>query len=162
MALDYEVPEDKRALYWLGDQLIEWRNPVMILVIIVTALFAYWAAQLRLVTSFGDLLPQSHEYIKIHNRFSASFGGANNIMIMIEVKDGSIFTPETLNKIWRMTTGLDKVYGVNHNQIDSIAHRTVRYLKVAAGGTMRAQPVMTGEVQTQDEANLIRRNVHNS
>ena len=61
-----------------------------------------------------------------------------------------------------MTEGLDKVYGVNHNQIDSIAHRTVRYLKVAAGGTMRAQPVMTGEVKTQEEANLIRRNVHNS
>src|SRR5215468_4754248 len=162
MALDYEVPEDKRILYWLGDKLIDYRHPVSIIVLLVTALFAYWGFQLRLVTSFGDLLPQDHEYIKIHNRFSGSFGGANNIMIMLEVKDGTIFNPETLNKIWKMTTGLDKVYGVNHNQIDSIAHRTVRYLKVAAGGTMRAQPVMTGEVTTQDEANLIRRNVHNS
>src|SRR5215475_33588 len=162
MALDYEVPEDKRILYWLGDKLIDYRHPVSIIVLLVTALFAYWGFQLRLVTSFGDLLPQDHEYIKIHNRFSGSFGGANNIMVMLEVKDGTIFTPETVNKIWKMTEGLDKVYGVNHNQIDSIAHRTVRYLKVAAGGTMRAQPVMTGEVKAQDEANLIRRNVHNS
>src|SRR5262245_60319780 len=162
MALDYEVPEDKRVLYWLGDKLIDYRHPVSIVVILVTALFAYWAMQLRLVTSFGDLLPQDHEYIKIHNRFSGSFGGANNIMVMLEVKDGTIFNPETLNKVWKMTEGLDKVYGVNHNQIDSIAHRTVRYLKVAAGGTMRAQPVMTGEVKTQEEANLIRRNVHNA
>jgi predicted RND superfamily exporter protein len=162
MALDYEVPEDKRVLYWLGDKLIEHRHPVSIVVLLVTALFAYWSFQLRLVTSFGDLLPQDHEYIKIHNRFSGSFGGANNIMVMLQVKDGTIFTPETLNKIWHMTEGLDKVYGVNHNQIDSIAHRTVRYLKVAAGGTMRAQPVMTGEVKTQDEANFIRRNVHNA
>ena len=107
MALDYEVPEDKRVLYWLGDKLIEYRHPVTIIVVLVTALFAYWGSQLRLVTSFGDLLPQGHEYIKIHNRFSASFGGANNIMIMLEVKDGTIFTPETLNKIWRMTQGLD-------------------------------------------------------
>ncbi len=162
MALDYEVPEDKRILYWLGDKLIEYRHPVSIVVLLITALFAYWGFQLRLVTSFSDLLPQDHEYIKIHNRFSGSFGGANNIMVMLEVKDGTIFTPETLNKIWKMTQGLDKVYGVNHNQIDSIAHRTVRYLKVAAGGTMRAQPVMTGEVQTQEEANFIRRNVHNA
>ena len=162
MALDYEVPKDKRLLYWLGDKLIDYRHPVSIIVLLVTALFAYWAFQLRLVTSFSDLLPQTHEYIQIHNRFSGSFGGANNIMVMLEVKDGTIFTPETLNKIWKMTEGLDKVYGVNHNQIDSIAHRTVRYLKVAAGGTMRAQPVMTGEVKTQDEANFIRRNVHNS
>jgi len=162
MALDYEVPQDKRVLYWLGDKLIDYSTPVSIVVVLVTLLFAYWGAQLHLVTSFSDLLPQDHEYIKIHNRFSASFGGANNIMIMLEVKDGTIFTPENLNKIWRMTQGLDKVYGVNHNQIDSIAHRTVRYLKVAAGGTMNAVPVMNGEVQTEDEANNIRRSVHNA
>jgi len=61
MAIDYEVPEDKRALYWLGDQLITYRNPVMIVVLLVTGLFAYWTFQLQLVTSFGDLLPQTHE-----------------------------------------------------------------------------------------------------
>jgi len=162
MAIDYEVPEDKRLLYWLGDKLIEYRHPVSVVVIIVTAVFAYWTFQLSLVTSFGDLLPQSHPYIQIHNRFSGTFGGANNIVVMLEVKDGNIFNPETLNKIWGATEGLDKVYGVNHNQIDSIAHRTVRYLKVAAGGTMRAQPVMLGEVKTPEEAAAIRHIVHNS
>ena len=162
MALDYEVPQDKRLLYWLGDKLIDYRHPVSVVVLLVTALFAYWGFQLHLVTSFGDLLPQDHPYVKIHNRYSGTFGGANNINIMLEVKDGSIFTPETLNKIWKMTEGLDKVYGVNHNQIDSIAHRTVRYLKVAAGGTMRAQPVMLEQVKTPEEATNIRRIVHNA
>ena len=70
MALDYEVPEDKRLLYWLGDKLIDYRHPVSIVVLLVTALFAYWGFQLSLVTSFGDLLPQDHAYIKIHNRYS--------------------------------------------------------------------------------------------
>ena len=51
MALDYDVPEDKRALYWLGDKLIEFRNPVMILVILVTGFFAWEAMKLQLVTS---------------------------------------------------------------------------------------------------------------
>src|SRR5512140_912511 len=162
MALDYEVPKDKRLLYWLGDKLIDYRHPVSIVVLLVTALFAYWSFQLRLVTSFGELLPQSHAYVKIHNRFSGTFGGANNIMIMLQVKDGSIFNKQTLNKIWKMTEGLDKVYGVNHNQIDSIAHRTVRYLKVAAGGTMRAQPVMLEPVKTEEDAATIRRVVHNA
>src|SRR6266446_2274053 len=162
MALDYEVPQDKRLLYWLGDKLIDYRHPVSILVIFVTAMFAYWALQLHLVTSFGDLLPQDHPYVKIHNRYSGTFGGANNINIMVEVKNGTIFTKETLNKIWKVTEGLDKVYGVNHNQIDSIAHRTVRYLKVAAGGTMRAQPVMLEQVKTNEEAANIRRIVHNA
>jgi len=162
MAIDYEVPEDKRLLYWLGDKLIEHRHPVSVLVLIVTGLFAFWSFQLRLVTSFSELLPQNHPYIKIHNRFSGTFGGANNIMVMLQVRDGNIFNVETLNKIWKMTEGMDRVYGVNHNQIDSIAHRTVRYLKVAAGGTMRAQPVMLEPVKTAEEAANIRRIVHNA
>ena len=58
MALDYDVPEDKRALYWLGDKLIDYRTPMMTVVLLITALFAYWSFQLRLVTSFGDLLPE--------------------------------------------------------------------------------------------------------
>ncbi|MBP1688046.1 MAG: efflux transporter, partial [Deltaproteobacteria bacterium] len=162
MALDYDVPQDKRLLYWLGDKLIDYRHPVSILVILVTAFFAYRGFQLRLVTSFGDLLPQDHPYIQIHNKYSGTFGGANNINVMIQVKEGSIFTVDTLNKIWRMTENLDKVYGVNHNQVDSIAHRSVRFLKVAAGGTMRAQPVMLEPVKTAEEAANIRRIVHNA
>lgn len=156
------VPEEKRLLYWLGERLIDYRLPVTIGVGLVTAFFAYCSFQLRLVTSFGELLPQTHPYIKIHNRFAHTFGGANNIMVMVEVKEGTIFTPEVLNKIWRMTEAIDTVYGVNHNQIESIAHRTVRYLKVAAGGTMRATPVMLGEVKTQEQAEEIRRIVHNA
>jgi len=162
MALDYEVPEDKRALYWLGDQLIEWRNPVMVFVLLITGLFAYWSFQLQLVTSFGDLLPQTHEFVKVHNKYSGTFGGANNIVVMYTVDEGTIFTKEHLTNIFKMTEGMDTVYGVNHNQIESIGHRTVRHLKVAAGGTLRAEPVMLRAPQGQDEVDGIRRIVHNA
>ena len=62
MAIDYDVPQDKRMLYWIGDKLIDYRHPVSIVVLAVTGLFAYWSMQLRLVTSFGELLPQSHGF----------------------------------------------------------------------------------------------------
>lgn len=162
MALDYDVPEDKRALYWLGDKLIEWRNPVMLVVLVVTGLFAYWTFQLRLVTSFGDLLPQSHEFVKVHNKYSGTFGGANNIVVMYSVEDGTIFTKDHLTAIFKMTEGMDTVYGVNHNQIESIGHRTVRHLRVAAGGTLRAEPIMLRAPQTQEEVDETRRIVHNA
>ena len=53
MALDYDVPHDKRLLYWLGDKLIDYRHPVSIVVLLVTAFFAYCGFQLRLATSFA-------------------------------------------------------------------------------------------------------------
>src|SRR5256884_9952228 len=119
--------QDKRALYWLGERLIDYRHPVMVVVLIIAAVFAYLSFQLKLETSFGHLLPQSHPFVQIHNKYAGTFGGANNIQLMVEVRDGDIFTVSTLDRIYKITDEMDRVYGVNHNQIDSIGHRTTRH-----------------------------------
>ncbi len=162
MAIDYEVPRDKRLLYWVGDKLIDYRHPVSLIVLAVTGVFAYWSMQLHLETSFGDLLPQTHPYVQIHNRFSKDFGGANNIVMMAEVEEGNLFNVENLAQIYMMTEEVDRIYGVNHSQIDSIGHRTTRHLKVAAAGTLRSEPVMIDMPRTEPDAAEVRRIVHNS
>ncbi len=152
-------------LYWLGRKLIEKRIPVMIGVLLVTAFFGWHTYKLYeagFVTSFGDLLPQTHPFMKVHNQYAGSFGGANNVVVMIETKDGTIFNVDTLTRIYKMTEALDRVYGVNHNQIDSIGHRTTRSLKVAAGGLMNAEPIMIGAPKTEEKAVEIRDTVHNT
>src|SRR5690349_15506939 len=154
--------QDKRALYWLGERLIDYRHPVMIIVVIITAWFAYLSFQLKLETSFGDLLPQSHPFVQIHNKYAGTFGGANNIQLMVEVRDGDIFTVQTLDRIYKITDEMDRVYGVNHNQIDSIGHRTTRYLKAQSGGFLKAEPVMSQMPKTAEDANNIKRIVHNT
>jgi predicted RND superfamily exporter protein len=154
--------QDKRALYWLGERLIDYRHPVMIVVLIVTGYFAYLSTQLKLETSFGDLLPQSHPFVQIHNKYAPTFGGANNIQLMVEVRDGDIFTVPTLARIYRITEEMDRVYGVNHNQIDSIGHRTTRYLRAQSGGFLKAEPVMLSVPKTADDAAQIKRIVHNT
>jgi predicted RND superfamily exporter protein len=162
MALDDGVGNDARALHWLAERLLELRVPFAIVFVLVTALFALWAFQLRLDANVDDLLPKDHAYVGIHDRFSDAFGGADSLVVMLEVRDGTIFTPRTLNTLWRMTAALETVHGVHHDQIESIAHRAARYVKAGAGGTLRSQPLMTGEVATQEEADEIRRNVHNA
>jgi predicted RND superfamily exporter protein len=154
--------KDKAALYWLGERLIDYRHPVSLLVLAVTGLFAYWSFQLRLETSFGDLLPQTHAFVKIHNKYAGTFGGANNIQLMVESTEGDVFTLQTLARIYKLTEAVDQVYGVNHNQIDSIGHRTTRYLRAQSGGFLRAEPVMQGLPKSDGDATNIRRIVHNT
>jgi predicted RND superfamily exporter protein len=154
--------KDKPALYLLGEQLIRYRVPITIVVVIVTTIFGWYASKLEMITSFGDLLPQSHPFIKIHNTYSKDFGGANNIMMMYEIDDGNIFSVERLAQIYLITEEIDKVYGVNHNQIESIGHRTTRHLKVAAGGTLRSEPIMIGLPRTDADALEVKHIVHNS
>ena len=106
----------EKPLYWLGRKLIEQRVAVMAVVLALTAFFAYqtWGLyQAGFVTSFGDLLPQTHPFMKVHNKYAGTFGGANNVMIMVEVKQGNIFNVDTLTRIYKMTEEVDKVYGVS-------------------------------------------------
>jgi predicted RND superfamily exporter protein len=162
MSMEDISEQDKKALYWLGERLIDYRAPIMAVVLLITAMFAYWSFQLKLETSFGDLLPQSHPFVQIHNKYAGTFGGANNIQLMVEVREGNIFNVQTLARIYKVTEAVDQVYGVNHNQIDSIGHRTTRYLRAQSGGFLRAEPVMIGLPKSPDDAANIRRIVHNT
>ena len=40
----------------------------------MTLWFGWHASKLFMITSFGELLPQSHPFIKIHNKYAKNFG----------------------------------------------------------------------------------------
>ena len=134
--------ERRQSLYRLGEQLIEKRTTVLLVVALLTLIFAGFALRLNMVTRFDELLPQNHPFIKVHNKYASTFGGANTISLMLEVKEGTIFTKETLTKIYEITQRLDKVYGVNHELINSLAHRTNRRVRMLSGGMQVVEPVM--------------------
>ena len=154
--------EDRGYLYHLGEKLIEQRRPVLIAVTVVTLIFAIFALRLSMVTRFDELLPQNHPFIQVHNQYSQTFGGANTITIMLEVKEGTIFTKTNLTKIFEMTQRLDKIYGVNHDLINSIAHRTNRRVRALSGGMQVVEPVMANAPKNDQEVDLVRQIVHTS
>ena len=147
---------DKRFLYRLGEQLIERRKIVLIAVAAVTLVFAAFALQLDLVTRFDEQLPQTHEFIQTHNEYAATVGGANTLQIMLEVKDGNIFNQETLTKVFEMTKRLDTLYGINHDLINSLAHRTNRRIQLKAGGLTEIEPIMDRAPQNENDVKRVR------
>ena len=111
-----------KAEEWIFD------NPKMVLsaILLVTLLFGFALPKLKFYSDFADLLPQNHPYIKVYNQLKENFGGANMIVMAIEVEQGTIFNNETLKLISDATQGLDSLPGVNHNLVSSLAHRTIR------------------------------------
>jgi len=134
-----EAELSKAPLYRLGAKLLKNRLPVSLIATFFTALMAYQALGMQMSTAFNDLLPYRHPFVQVHFRFASQFGGANNINIMLRVNKGDVFTKEILRKIYDMTQAMDRVNGVNHDQIASIGHRTTRYLTVL-GGTIATPP----------------------
>src|SRR5262245_24236646 len=111
---------------------------------------AYFTFQLKMSTAFNDLLPYRHPFVQVHFKFADQFGGANNVNIMLKVEKGDVFNKDILKKIFDMTQAVDRVSGVNHDQIASIGHRTTRYLTVL-GGTIATPPVMCRPPKTEEE-----------
>jgi uncharacterized protein len=121
----------------------EWlfANPkyVLTLILIATALFAVRLPWLKVYTDFSDLLPQQHPYIQTYNRIKENFGGANVVIMAIEVEKGTIFNNETLNLVYEATQGVDSLPDVNHNLVSSLTHRTSRKVYLTPDGNFASE-----------------------
>jgi uncharacterized protein len=93
-------------------------------------------------TSFDELLPYKNPYIKLHKEIRDKFGGANLVTLSIEVKEGNIFNPETLKKVRYLNDQLDLIPGINHYQVESVAHIRVRTIQITADGMVKFVPLI--------------------
>ena len=151
---------DSPGLVLFGEKLIEWRKAVLAAVLLASVLLGIQALDLRMATRFDDLLPSHHPFIAVHREYKVRYGGANTVMVMVEVREGSIFTVETLRRIYDITQALEQVPGLSPGRIDSIGHGSTRHIRVTAGGTIETPPVMRDPPATEDDARAIERIVH--
>jgi hypothetical protein len=91
--------------------------------LILSTLFFFYPILNTITTAFGLRLPgplvridtharnqwPEHPFINAQDKFAAKFGSATSVAIGLVVKEGTIFTPETLQKIDRITKSIDGV-----------------------------------------------------
>src|SRR5262249_16384128 len=120
--------------------LLRYRWPVIALSVVVTLFLGYHLSHTKIQMNFLDFYPPGHPYTQLAKKHERMFGSANVLVVAVEVKDGDIFTIETLNKIDRITHDLLETPGVNPWQILSIAHPKVRNIQISGAG-IRALPL---------------------
>ena len=131
--------DDKIASFIVNKRLI-----LGILLILMTLFFGYKLTSVKLATDLGDLLPQKHPYVKLHNSFRAIFGGANIIFIDVEVKEGDIFNEKTLKKISRISDSAMYIPGADRYKVTSIAQAKVKDFRASDWG-LEVKPLMWPE-----------------
>ncbi|NOQ86664.1 MAG: hypothetical protein GQ554_07280, partial [Deltaproteobacteria bacterium] len=52
----------------LSDFIIEKRLSILVIITLISLFFLYQLKGLEVYTKYADLLPQGHEYIKVHNK----------------------------------------------------------------------------------------------
>ena len=132
------------------DVVIKNRLSVLLVSAVLTFFFAYHITFLNISTNFNDLLPQTHPYIKMHNDFRKTFGGANFLVMMLSVKNGDIFNPTTLEKVRYITLELEAIPGIDRYKILSLASQKLKKLSITSWG-MKSEALMWPEVPKTEQ-----------
>jgi len=128
-----------------GAWLLDFRQPVGLLLLAVTAFMSYQAMHVPIATKFEDLFPAAHPNTVLYRQFREAYGGAQTLVLMLRVKDGDIFTPRTLHAIQDMSDKVNALPGVNHNELFSLASYRVLYAR-ALPGVLKSEPFMWPKV----------------
>jgi predicted RND superfamily exporter protein len=166
--------------------LLRYRGTVTIAVVLLTALFCVALTKMRLHTDFLDFYPKyrtfadafsdcreegkgtfsciipsivkpgPNPYIKIYTDFKRMFGSANILSVIVEVKNGDIYNPTTLQKVDTITKRVVGLKGVVPYQILSIAHPKVKSI-TAREGALQIRELYYPEVpKTQADADRVK------
>ncbi len=116
-----------------GKYILQYRAPIGIVLILVTALMGYWAAHVQIATKFENFFPANHPNTLLYRKYQYRYGGAQTLMLMLRMRHGDIYNVPTLTKIQDLTAAVNILPGVDHNEIFSLASYRVAFPRVIPG-----------------------------
>ena len=117
--------------------------------VLVTLLFMAGLPRVDIRTIFNDLLPVDDPYVQIYFDHR-NFGNPLTMSVMVKRKNGTIYNPETLNKVFELTRDIDLAPGVDHDQIISISTEKLRYAEATPDG-INMRPLMDDRAPNNDD-----------
>ena len=136
--------------------LLKYARTISAIVLVLTLFFIWSLRDMRLHTDFQDFYPTQHPYIKIYNEFKKMFGSANVLQIIVKKKEGSIYNPETLQKVDRVTKFIIETKGVVPYQILSIASPKMKSISNYRGQIQIREVYYPGVPTTQEDADRVK------
>jgi len=133
----------------IGDYVIRFRAIIGGILLIISAILGYYCTQVTVATKFDDFFPTNHANVQLYHQWQ-KYGGAQTLTVMIQVKDGDIFNYDTLKKIQDIQYDVDKLPGVDHNEVLSLASYRVSYAE-ATPGSLNIKPFMFPTVPKDDD-----------
>lgn len=127
--------------------------------LVLTGVAALLALRLHIDAGFDKQVPLSHPYVRTLLRHEAVVAGPNRITIAVRAREGTIYDPQFLETLRRISDEVFFLPGVNRNTLRSLWTPNVRYTTSVEGG-LEANPVIPPEyTPTAEGVELVRRNV---
>jgi uncharacterized protein len=142
-----------------GKYILQYRAPIGLTLIAITAFMALWAARVQIGTKFENFFPANHPDTLLYRQFQYQYGGAQTLLLMLRVKDGDIFNYKTLHKIQDITGEVNILPGVDHNQVFSLASYRVAFTRALPGALISTCFMYPTVPATRQELDQLKQNV---
>jgi predicted RND superfamily exporter protein len=136
----------EQAVGPIGVFVLRFRAPIGIVLLLFSAFMGYECTRVRIATDFDEFFPRTHPNVQLYENWKR-YGGAQTLAMMVQVKQGDIFNFDTLRRIQGIQRDVDKLPGVDHNEVLSLASYRVSYAE-AAPGSLTIKPFMFPDVPT--------------
>ncbi len=130
------------------------RHPWMVIILasLVTAFFAAQFPKMKIDTDPQNMLKKD-EPVRVFDEKTKETFSLHDFIAVGVIKESGAFTPDQLNRIYRITNEIEKIDGVIVEDI--LAPSTVDDIKQGPGGGIVIEKLMSGEISTQAEADYI-------
>ena len=147
----------ERSVAWIDERLFRHRAGVLAALALLTVGMGYFALQLRMEAGFEKQLPTNHEYIKTFQTYRQELFGANRITVVVEAREGQIWTKAGLRRLFDVTEALSALPAVSRASVTSLWTPNVFVAEVTEEG-FSALPVTGGDLtpNTLDEKVIAR------
>jgi len=124
-------------------------NVLSVTLLVSLCLVGMWQAQrVSLSAKMTDYYPSRHPHVHLYREFAEMLKMANAVVITVTVKEGTIYTNETLGKIHRLTVALLETRGANPSEVISLTHPRLKNIRVSSGN-IEILPVVSQPAQPQ-------------
>jgi uncharacterized protein len=108
------VSESKIALMWqkIGEAILRYRLALLLIVVGITGVMAYYASQVKMSYDFGRAIPTDHPEFQTYLSFKQKFGEDGNILA-VGLQTDKLFEWKTFNRFISLHDSLKKLRGVD-------------------------------------------------
>jgi hypothetical protein len=109
--------------------------------VILTAFWGYQIRNIQITQNVGVLFPPHHPNMQLNKAYKKMLATPDKLICVLEVKNGDIYTRETIDRIHRLTQAILYLPGCDASDIKSITETSVKHMAATAWG-VETNPVI--------------------
>jgi uncharacterized protein len=154
---------DRSSGSWLERLLFNHRIAVLLLFLLITAMLAWQATNIRLNPSFERMIPAHHPFVQNYQQHKADLGGlGNTLRVAVESGSGTIYDAAYLDTLRKLNDELFLLAGVDRSFMKSIWMPAVRWIGVTEEGLDGGPVIPDGYDGSAKSLSELRANIERS